>query len=114
MILGWTSDSVPGAVLAAPLPVPHVATYRDGEIVTPAPNAITEMIVSGGIGGIVEARAGATSDNEAALLVELQILEVFHAFLLDYIAYHFGWLPCEDAPETDWESCTTPPKTEWR
>ena len=113
MIEGWITAEVSGKVLEARLPSPHEVVYRDGKIAAPTPNAITELVVVGDIGGTIEAEAGTTSDNDAALIIKFQILEVFHAFLLDYVAYRFGWLECEVAPETEWGACTSPPPTEW-
>lgn len=108
MIDGWISASasadVAPALMDAPLPEPHTAVYRDGEIAVPVPGA-GSAIVRQADGNKVEVAAGLDAEGRAAVEVVIVKAEVFHALVVDRVEIDFGWQACGERPETAWEEC---------
>lgn len=106
MIDGWLSrsDELDPKLLEAPLPEPHTAVYRDGEIAVPVPGA-GAAVVRQADGNEVEVAAGLDAEGRAAVEVVIVKAEVFHALLVDRVEIDFGWQACGERPETAWEEC---------
>lgn len=83
MIQGWVVGDVGSDPASAPLPEPHVASFREGnegEVASPQPHEAIEVG-----GGQVDVRSGDTGFS-ATLLAEFVIDEAFYAVLLDGFA----------------------------
>lgn len=106
MIDGWLSrsDELDAKLLEAPLPEPHTAIYRDGEIAVPVPGA-GSAVVRQADGNKVEVAAGLDAEGRAAVEVVIVKDEVFHALVVDRVEIDFGWRGCGERPETAWEEC---------
>lgn len=104
MITGWTTQPVPGRLLDARLPEPHVARYRDGGPDFMPTAGVGSMIVRQMDGNDAVLVAGASA---AGLALEVRIIkrEVFHAILVDRTEVDLRWQGCGAAPPTPWEVC---------
>jgi hypothetical protein len=108
MITGWLSDpsGATGRFLAAMLPEPHRAYYRDGDvpIVVEMQNAASARVVQVDESK-VNARAGAGTGGDQALEVEIVKQEVFHGILVDRLDINMDWSLCEIPNPANWKEC---------
>jgi hypothetical protein len=105
---GWASQPNTAPITAVPLPVPHVATYRDGGAAVQSAGA--DLVVRSA-GNAVATIAGARSeDREPVVAVAFEVRDAYAVILVDRTELEgAGFSPCGVRPGSIFNPCQPRP-----